>query len=321
MPPTSAVRTFNDPDEYEASIRGARTEFTITGRGRFNAKLIRIDLHRLWMQQYSDNLARVGHFANIDGRAVISFRTIPGPSLRTGGIDVGQSNIILRRGAQSYFQRSEGPVCFGAMSLPVEEMTAVGSTIVGYEMTLPRDAMTVTPRPAALKKLRQLYAATVRLAEHAPEVIAHPEAARGLEQALIGTIADCLVVKELKDDRLARRHHASIIRRFRAAVEEKPDQALFIPELCTAIGVSQRTLRVCCQEQLGMSPKRYLLTRRMHMTRRALRESSTIETTVTEIATRFGFWQFGRFAGEYKVLFGESPSVTLARPSDRTRIG
>ncbi len=105
-----------------------------------------------------------------------------------------------------------------------------------------------------------------------------------------------------------------ILRRFRRAVEENPDQPLYIPELCASIGVSDRTLRVCCQEQLGMSPKRYLLLRRMHLARRALRESAPTATTVTEIATRYGFWQFGRFAGEYKSLFGELPSATLGHP-------
>jgi AraC-like DNA-binding protein len=34
---------------------------------------------------------------------------------------------------------------------------------------------------------------------------------------------------------------------------------------------------------------------------------------VKQIAARFGFAQFGRFSVDYKALFGESPSVTLAR--------
>jgi transcriptional regulator GlxA family with amidase domain len=104
------------------------------------------------------------------------------------------------------------------------------------------------------------------------------------------------------------------MRRFRTAVEENPDQPLYIPELCKAIGVSDRTLRVCCQEHLGMSPKQYLLLRRMHLARRTLRNSAPTATTVTEIAAQYGFWQFGRFAGEYRSLFGELPSTTLGRP-------
>ena len=56
------------------------------------------------------------------------------------------------------------------------------------------------------------------------------------------------------------------------------------------------------------------MLRRMHMVRRALRESTPAETTVAEIATRYGFWQFGRLVIEYKALFGEAPPATLARP-------
>ena len=64
-----------------------------------------------------------------------------------------------------------------------------------------------------------------------------------------------------------------------------------------------------------MGPKHYLLLRRMNLARWALRQSAPEAASVTEIATRYGFWQLGRFAVEYHTLFGESPSATLARQS------
>ena len=250
------------------------------------------------------------------GRAIISFRTKPGPSFLWSGAEMHPTNIMRASEGGNSYQRTSGSASWGAMSLPVEDAAAVGETLAGCDLTPPRNAMLITPPPSTMAKLQRLHAAAGQLAEDAPEIIAHPEAARGLEQALIEALVGCLSIGEVREDRLARRHHSLVLRRFRRAVEENPDQPLYIPELCAAIGVSDRTLRVCCQEQLGMSPKRYLLLRRMQLARRALRDSASGVTTVTEIATQYGFWQFGGFAGEYKSLFGESPSATLGRPRE-----
>ena len=315
--PSSAVRTFTDPDDYAASMRRATAVLTVTEHGDFNAKLSRIDLHRLWMQRFFDNLPRIIDIADaVRGRAYIFLRTRPGPTLVQAGVELHVSAILRHGQADQSFQRSSGPASFGTISLPIEYIASVGEITSGCALMPPRDAMSIDPPAAAIARLQRLHAAAAQLAEDAPQIIAHPEAARGLEQALIEAIVACLNGGVVGEDRSALRHHAMIMRRFRRAVEENPDQPLYVPELCAAIGVSDRTLRVCCQEQLGMSPKHYLLLRRMHLARRALRDNSPGVTTVTEIATQYGFWQFGRFAGAYKSLFGETPSATLQRPRE-----
>jgi AraC-like DNA-binding protein len=123
----------------------------------------------------------------------------------------------------------------------------------------------------------------------------------------------CLGGAEVSEDRSALRRHALIMRRFRRVLEAYPDGGLYLSQICQMIGASQRTLRRCCQEQIGMGPMRFLLRRRMHLARRALREADPAATTVTAIAMQYGFWELGRFAAEYRTLFNEPPSVTLRR--------
>jgi AraC-like DNA-binding protein len=313
--PSSAVRTFSDPDDYAASIRTSANEVTVTGVGEFTAKLTLIELHRLRTQRFSENLPRISHCAAEFGRAAVTFRTLPGPSLLWSGVEMRPTKLRRHIEGEDTFQQSSGSADFAAMSLPIEEWSRLGITIA-RDLTPPKESLNVTPAPLAMAKLQRLHAGAGVLAECAPEMIAHPEAGRGLEQALIEALVDCLGEGAPSEDRSAQRRHSLVMRRFRRAVEENPDRVLYVPELAAAIGVSLSTLRVCCQEQLGISPKRYLMLRRMHFARRALRDGAPGATTVTEIATRYGFFELGRFAVEYGSLFGEPPSATLRRTRD-----
>ena len=106
------------------------------------------------------------------------------------------------------------------------------------------------------------------------------------------------------------------MRRLENFLEANLDRTLHLTDLCAAAAASDRTLRILCQEHLGMSPTRYLWLRRMHLARRALRMADPTTTTVTEIATSYAFWELGRFAVAYRSLFGETPSATLRRPPE-----
>jgi AraC family ethanolamine operon transcriptional activator len=50
---------------------------------------------------------------------------------------------------------------------------------------------------------------------------------------------------------------------------------------------------------------------RLSRARGALLSADASLTTVTAIATGFGFLELGRFSVEYREIFGESPSQTL----------
>jgi transcriptional regulator GlxA family with amidase domain len=135
-----------------------------------------------------------------------------------------------------------------------------------------------------------------------------------LEEMLIKVMLDNIVMAEMRPDTIARQHHHLIINRFFETLEAHPGNLLSMPALSRKIGVSSRTFRMACQEQLGVSPTHYLLLRRMQLARRALRQADPALTRVTDIATEFGFWELGRFAVKYHQLFGETPSATLRAP-------
>src|ERR1700750_765481 len=132
--PSSAVRTFTDPDEYAAAIRAGAVAFPVIGRGEFETKLIRIDLHRLWMQRFSDNLPRIADVTSlIPGRGYLTFRTEHGPGLVQSGMGLAPSTVLRHGSAHEYYQRTSGSASFATMSLPVEDIAAAGEAMAGLE--------------------------------------------------------------------------------------------------------------------------------------------------------------------------------------------
>jgi AraC-like DNA-binding protein len=305
---------YSDPDEYAAAVRGTSLELTVTECGQFAGKVIRIDLHDLWLQFISENLSPVGHSSLTPGRSVVSFWTGTDTEAHWNGVPVLPSQIVWHKESEQFYRRTEGLSERAALSLPIEKMTDCVATMLGCQLQSTRRGRAVTPRAAAMTRLQRLHSAARELAGNAPEVIANREAARGLEQALIGALLGCLDTAEVGENSSAHRRHELIMRRFHRVIQERPEEAIYIPDLCARVGVPERTLRLCCQESLGMGPKRYLLLRRMNLARQALRRADMTTATVTGVVAEFGFWNFGRFAVEYKRLYNEMPSTTLRAP-------
>jgi len=312
--PSSSVRTFSDPDDYAASIRAQSAELTITAAGQFAGKVVQVELHDLRLQRLSENLPQISHACIQPGRSVVSFWTRSVAGAAWNGVEVQPSQLVRHGEAEQFYRRASGPSERATMSLPSDVMAAAVARMADRDRAPRRQGRVVTPRPAAMAKLQRLHAEVGHLAENAPQVIANSEAARGLEHGLVEAMVDCLATVAVAEDSLACRGHERIMQRFHAAIAEHPEEAIYIPELCAKVGVPERTLRLCCQEGLGIGPKRYLMLLRMDLARQALRRADAMVTTVTAIAANFGFFSFGRFSVLYKTLYGEMPSMTLRAP-------
>jgi AraC family transcriptional regulator, ethanolamine operon transcriptional activator len=96
-------------------------------------------------------------------------------------------------------------------------------------------------------------------------------------------------------------------------------QNVTLADLCEASGVSERRVRSAFYECYHMSPTAYLRVTALNAVRRELVEGPHRRGAVSRAATDWGFWHLGRFAAQYRALFGESPRHTLSHRADRSQ--
>jgi AraC-like DNA-binding protein len=309
------ARTYTEPGEFATGILGTRVDLTILGPGRFDAGISTVRLNTLRMQRIFANLPLVSHLSNLGGRTSFIFHTQTGTSLIRDGDEINSASMVRVGTPQSHFQRSSGPINWGVISFPIANVPSLAA--VGFDLTPPPGDRIITPRPDAMANLRRLHRAAETVVLEAPDLIDSIETVRGMEQILLQALVACLDSNDVHDQTPVQRRHHKIMQRFHSVLKANPNRPLYVLEMAEAVGASLRSLSVCCQEHLGIGPKKYLLLRRMHLARQALALANPSASTVTDVATQYGFWQFGRFAGKYKELFGEAPSVTLRRPRAR----
>ncbi len=94
---------------------------------------------------------------------------------------------------------------------------------------------------------------------------------------------------------------------------EQTDRVITITELCNYLHVSRRTLQNYFQEIFGTCPNHYLKNLRLNAVRKTLTTATQHKLCIQNIATQYGFWHLSQFATDYRQLFGELPSETLAK--------
>lgn len=112
-----------------------------------------------------------------------------------------------------------------------------------------------------------------------------------------------------QDDRSCLRARSRAVDRALEYMEDWADEPISISKICAETGVTWRTLGRAFQERFGIGPKAYQTRLRLSRVRSDIVLQGQ-DGLVSDVANKWGFWHMGKFAQDYKALFGELPSET-----------
>jgi AraC-like DNA-binding protein len=315
MQPNISVASFDDTESFQNAIRRGQFEVVPTARGDFRSELARVDFDSVWMQRASENLPLIHHGAVSADRVIVCFLPEPDlPPLRYCGVEVAAHQIVVN-GSNTITVASAEASGWASMSLEPQDFAAAAEAMTGREILRPSVTHLVHPAPDIMQRLLALHRAAAALARSDPALLAKPQVAYAFQTQLTELMVRSIAEGEPIRVTTGTLRQRAIVSRFEDFLQLRREQPVYLVDICKAVGASERTLRAACQEQFGVSPTRYLWLRRMYLARRRLAEAEAKSTSVTEVAMANGFWELGRFATEYRSLFGETPSMTLRRAS------
>jgi AraC-like DNA-binding protein len=301
--------TITDPEEYRARLPRASINFVLTSPGDFKARVTWASLRGLTLIRIEEKLPRVAFLRLAPGLLFLTFPIRNQLPILWGGFEILPPEMLLHGLGDHIHQRTFGPCHWGLISLTPKYLATYSRTLAHLELSPPPATAFLQPRSPFGAELRRLHRQACHLAETKPDTVAHKEVARAIEQHMLHALVNCLIAPEFRRDERARRHHAEVMSRFENVLATNCHRHLPMSEICAAIKVEERLLRICCAQFLRLSPLNYQRLRRLNLVRKALQGATP--SSVGAIARRYGFTELGRFAVMYRAVFGEMPSATL----------
>ena len=304
-------QSFDSFDEFDAFPTGWDTRFQLNGSLSCRARLGHSRGEGVLI-----NTATLTSGTLQEGSTPRDMRTfaIPlslGGNLAWLGKDADENSLLQFSDSRELFAIAAGSCSICTISIDsviVDDMLARRGT----------DAEAVFASEAVLSLAPDERASLVRDVSLLSEFLAKygrhdvmPELSFGLQEALLGSLVDHLELGSQDRQRLPAHAAAQLVRSAIGFMHESGADS--VVEIGEALGVSRRSLELGFQKYVGVPPKRYLKTLRLHRCRAELLEQHASETSVGEIARRHGFWHMGQFGRDYRGLFGERPSDTLGR--------
>jgi AraC family ethanolamine operon transcriptional activator len=300
-----------DIDEQAAFLMGWNQIYAQTSSGRFRGSIFEVqldDIH-LFKEETGSSLYQLGALPN-DLYAIGVPLKLSGLATFCGAHCDGQSLHVFSGSDGFEFLTPGGLIMSGVVITRAALADALSDDDKQAVLPSLRRAHLRRVPPDRLRGFRDVLAGIFELFRVSPDLANDANVINTLRRSLISNLSCALMDhSEIDQPFVAPSRRWQIVRDALELSTQEFDKPLTVAELCRALRVSRRTLQYCFQEVLGIGPAVFLRAVRLSGARRALKTASS----VTQAASLWGFLHFGRFAHDYKLMFGERPSDTFQR--------
>jgi AraC-like DNA-binding protein len=288
---------FTDPEDFRVNVPGMNLNLVLTAPCSFKARVTWINTRRLSLVRCVESAPRIAFIGPKPGPVFTSFPLRYEPPPVWSGIQMRPGEIVLHGPDDYICQSTRGAARWGLLWVAPGHLAHFSRTLTLATISQPRAAKILRPSSRLVANLLRLHGQACRLAETNPEMIAHREVTRAIEEDLLQALVNCLTGKDADHGANAMQHRAEIIARlenFLASDRAQPS----MPEIIAAIGLPERTLRKHCEVFLGMSPTQYARLRRL----KALGKSPDGAGFLNSAGSK---WPIGRSLGRRLRLLSE----------------
>lgn len=306
------IRSSHDIHQQAELLDTWNQEYCQISGGKFDGSVSSIHAHgiRLFVERMNQTVLQKGHVSNRKFAFGIPLRQ-DGLSILCG--EKSNSDCLHVFSGQSGFEylSPENLFFIGLeISLPAVSSSSNEKRLAAKLQNQLQQGSRIIP---VLKAQAQCFRSVMQIMfdelKDNPSTLNDPKSLAAFKRCSMGAVLEMISHREEKllSSTESTTNKWRLISQIRALVEKTPDSPMSVAELALQHGVSRRTLQYACQDAMGVNPTSYVRALRLSGARREMR----VANSVTEAATRWGFWHFGNFAKDYHAMFGELPSQTI----------
>lgn len=314
------IETF-DPETLLEVIRDGRFDHRLLEGGRFEIRHRRVVFGNSSLDcgDYSPAFAVNGQFS--EHQVCIGFTPRIEKPAWCNGFNIGRGEIMcFAEGTELQFRNAPNTT-WQVILADRKELQDIAMILTGQHLELPeKGTANFRARDDARRVSSTIELALTDLSN--PETMASP-AANNLCEEIVNEFVRTIASTDDLSGRILTGfagYRYGAMRRAEEYLREHMDRPFSSRALCQATHMSERSIEMLFKEVYGISPRTWSQLARLNAARQELLRADVRTVSVTAVATRWGFYHFGRFSAAYRRLFGEVPSATVLNRRRRTLV-